>query len=562
MFSATSLQIGSLSSAQMSYVAENLLSIEVSYSMDMANQLTFAIIDPAFEFARNNYFQVGRDVLYETTSIVEMYVPSSDGNSMSVFGRNVHLYEISSVSVSQDGSASPQWSVEAMPKAIQQMKRDKKPGSIGGSGYEFVKNAAFKYGLKFVGEKSSRIKGQQSQNSGDGQQDSVWDVISNIASQSQYVVFVQDGVMYFATQTWLMYKWGTVVIPGAIKKDKNGKEIINPKTKIPEKNPDKKFIPMEYVPQKEKTVNGFEVLKLPQMTKRENDPMEGEGSLVVARDNGVRLRPGMTIRINNIPTMNKYYLITEVSFSEQVTEPVSVSFRTPERLKTSEGKEPKIPQIPIGKTFPSAVGAVRPMIGATSIGLPISNVTPPPFNKMEVQTSLLGPSGSGLLPSARKTYFEYDNLNDVNNSVFLTSRVQQGLGISSPGIPVQIGNIDLWNRPVYPSVEETYPEYSCVTSVLHFYEDITEGKFVILERLWCVSGVPQILSTVDAENKYLTEGIFHGKFSTLSDAQKYSKAIIAIQKEIVEARFPKSYKEIWTNRDANGNLLRFSPRCS
>ena len=58
------------------------------------------------------------------------------------------------------------------------------------------------YGLLFVGEKSSKIK-SASKNSGDNQADSVWTVITNIAGNSQYVVFVADGTLYFGSEKWL-----------------------------------------------------------------------------------------------------------------------------------------------------------------------------------------------------------------------------------------------------------------------------------------------------------------------------------------------------------------------
>ena len=297
MFTSTSLQIGDLTEKQMATVASNLLTLNINYTMDMASQLSFVVIDPGFEMASNNYFNIGRDIVYETTSVSKIKVANSpSGTGEPIISRIRHLYEISSFSVQQQGSASPQWSVEAMPKAVQQMKRDKKPSSIGGSGYTFVQKAANKYGLNFVGEKSARIK-SASKNSGDGQQDSVWTVITSIAQNSQYVVFVADGTLYFGTHQWLMYKWGTEKIEGKIKL-KNGKPIIG-KNKLPEKYPDKFFIPMEYAPINTANNRKFEVLSLPSMRDSGNDPLEGSGNLLVARDNGVQLRPGMTIRINN-----------------------------------------------------------------------------------------------------------------------------------------------------------------------------------------------------------------------------------------------------------------------
>ena len=131
MFTSTSLQIGDLTTKQMSTVASNLLTLNISYTMDMASQLSFTVIDPGFEMASNNYFIIGRDVVYESTAISKIKIADSpETTGTPIINRLRHIYEIASVSVQQQGSSSPQFSVEAMPKAIQQMKRDKKPGLV------------------------------------------------------------------------------------------------------------------------------------------------------------------------------------------------------------------------------------------------------------------------------------------------------------------------------------------------------------------------------------------------------------------------------------------------
>lgn len=538
MFTSTSLQIGDLTEKQMTVVAENMLSLQVNYTMDMASQLSFVVIDPGFEMASNNYFQVGRDLVYETTSIQKVQIaqsPSATGES--IVSRMRHIYEISSVSVQQQGSASPQWSVEAMPKAIQQMKRDKKPGSIGGSGYSFVQKAANKYGLKFVGEKSSRIK-SASKNSGDGQQDSVWTVITNIAQQSQYVVFVADGYMYFGTQKWLMYKWGTEKIEGKPKL-KKGKPII--KNGVPEKYPDKFFIPMEYPPTNERNSRRFEVLSLPNLRKSENDPMAGDGSLLVARDNGVLLRPGMTIRINNVPTMNQFYLITSVTFGEQITDPVSVEFRTPERLEVN-GKPAKIPQLPVGKIFQSRYFQPSPKLGVTTVGLPVFNSTTPQFVSVGTTINPVGPQNISRIPNSRRPS-TYPTTTAEMNYFKKTHLVGSDIG--------EAGNIDCYNRPVFVTTSDD--STFCATSVPHIYETVIEGDnvFAIVERLWCNLGVPTVLSTGDAETKYESENLHHGIFGLESNAKEYVRILILVQKEIIKSRFPKSWESIW-NGTAKG----------
>lgn len=549
MFTATSLQIGDLSVRTMATIAENLLNINLSYTMDMSSQLSFSVIDPGFEMAANNYFQVGRDVVYETTAIKMIRTPdTADTTGVPIVARYRHLYEISAVSVKQEGSASPQWTVEALPKAVQQMKRDKKPGNIGGSGYEFVRKAANKYGLNFVGEKSSRIK-SASKNSGDRQADSVWTVITSIAQNSQYVVFVADGTLYFASEKWLLYKWGSEKITGKPKLDKKGKPIKDKKGN-PEKFPDRFYVPLEYPPTTAANARKFEVLQLPNLRKSENDPMAGSGSLLVARDNGVALRPGMTIRINNVPTMNNFYLITSVSFGEQITDPVSVEFRTPERLEVN-GKPPKIPALPVGKIYESEYFQPSPRLGVTSVGLPTFSDKPPAFVSAGSTMNPTGPQTASVLPNARRP------------SIYPLTQVQFNYWLSpslapNPAHIFEAGNIDLWNRPII--VTKSDNSSFCATSRPHIYTKYLplygETAYIITERIWCDTGIPVTLSTADAETKYNTENVHHGIFFTLDSAKKYIPLLIAMQRDLVKKRFPVSYQDIW-----NGTAQQVN-RCS
>jgi hypothetical protein len=549
MFTSTSLQIGDLSVKAMATVAENLLNININYAMDMSSQLSFTVIDPGLEMAANNYFQVGRDVVYETSSVKIIKTSDiQDTTGVPIMARHRHLYEINEVSVKQQGSASPQWSVNALPKAVQQMKRDKKPGNIGGSGYEFVRKAAYKYGLDFVGEKSARIK-SASKNSGDNQSDSVWSVITSIAQNSQYVAFVSDGTLYFASEKWLLYKWGSEKIVGKPKLDKKGKPIKDKKGN-PEKNPDKFYVPLEYPPTTVANSRKFEVLQLPNLRKSENDPMAGDGSLLVARDNGVALRPGMTIRINNVPTMNKFYLITSVSFGEQITEPVSVEFRTPERLEVN-GKPAKIPALPIGKVYQSEYFQPSPRLGVTSVGLPTFSDKPSSFVAAGSTVNPTGPQIASVLPNARRP------------QVYPT-KIIEFFNITSPNLapnPAHLfesGNIDLWNRPII--ITKSDNSSFCATSTPHIYTKYlplyNETAYIVTERIWCDTGVPVLFTTEQAESKYNAENIHHGIFINLNSAKKYVALLIKIQKEVVKERFPVSYQDIW-----NGTAQQIN-RCS
>jgi hypothetical protein len=274
------------------------------------------------------------------------------------------------------------------------------------------------------------------------------------------------------------------------------------------------------------------------MRKSENDPMAGGGSLLVARNNGVALRPGMTIRINSIPTMNIYYLITSVSFGEQITDPVSVEFRTPERLKVN-GKPAKIPQLPVGKTYRSEYFQPSPRLGETAVGSPVFNDTTPRFVATGTTLNPVGPQTSAVLPNARRP-----------SAYPAIASEMAKLSISKKDLPnenhlLELGNIDLFNRPVV--VTQSDNATFCATSRPHVYETTIGGDtvYVITERIWCESGSPVTLSEVDAETRYNTSGNHHGIFTTRQSADRYIPVLIGIQKNIMPKRFKVSYNEIW-----------------
>jgi len=550
MFTSDSLQIGDLTKKQMSVVAQNILSVSVSYSMDMAAQLTIKIVDPGLEMGSNSYFIVGRDVVYETTAIRPVETLTIEPDIYPLFSRIRHVYEISRVSVSQgDAGASPVYTLEAMPKAIQQMKRDKKPGNISGSGYEFVRRAAIKYGLKFVGEKSTKVKAG-SKNSGTGQQDSVWDRITNIAGESQYVVFVVDGTLYFGTQKWFLYKWGTSRLQGKPVLDKKGKPVLN-KDKTVKLQPNKHFIPFEY-PGTEDSKKRFEILSMPQLTKGENDPMETEGSATVHRDNGVGLRPGMTIRINNIPHMQKYYLITSVNFEEQLTDPVSVQFRTPERLEVN-GKI-KIKPLPIGKIVNSEYFSTKSNImGTSSIGMPNYNDTQPTQIPVGTTPFPIGEQTKARLPNSRRLASHPTLKEEIK--LIVPKPLLSAASLIDRNNFLQAGNIDMWNRPLLPSTYKTETLTKCRTlsmfyhSTTFIYEEQTFNAYVILERLFCVDGTVIELSESEAIDKYESESIHHGIFyqtAGLDKVNAYMYVLIQAQMLTVLKRFPSNGKEVWS----------------
>lgn len=380
-------------------IAESLISISVSYSMDLCPQITLQLFDPEFRMLKSNYFNIGQNILFKssTPEIYENFGPDvpvgptgqmSDHPSGPTFaldkvgkektkyiGWVTQVYEVASVSVAPGSGASPSITVEARTKAIQQMKRDKKPSSIKGEGHVYVSQAAGEYNLKSFVQKTSKSK-QISKGGTDKQADSLWDVLSNLASSAKFSLFEANGILFFASSQYIYGLWGPEHNPSA--------DIFNPKTNVFDMKAMNYWyvhwpaIPQGWYPTQKKidfyesynaTIPGalpgsprwlfdddtgdiFSAVKYPEaliplsmptFRRSDNDIYEVEGSLTLDRTNGIFLRPGMTIYVDGIPTFNDYYLITEVSYPHMSTDPVQITFRKPER----EAKY--ITQIPVGE---------------------------------------------------------------------------------------------------------------------------------------------------------------------------------------------------------------------
>jgi hypothetical protein len=323
----------------------NITSINVNYSISGATAVTFEVVDPGLEMTLNNYFQVGQTLIYRShnTKVLTNENIQNIGNEQYMG----YFLEIADVTISQGQGNSPIVRVQCYTKAIQQMKRDRKPGVIKGTGSQFVINAAKKYGLECVAQKTSQSQ-NITQASGEDVADSLWDVLTRLAGECKdanknpFIIFESDGTLYFGSQQWLMYKWGL---------DSYEHKRWNKKLSKWEKVT-RRVTYLNY-PQRRRA-NGvldtrFTLHTLPTMHKSENDPLEGDGSCIVDRLNGVRLRPGMTVNVGDIPWFTDDFLITSVDFQEMVPDPVAVSFATPPRL------EKTIKPISIGAIYPGSV---------------------------------------------------------------------------------------------------------------------------------------------------------------------------------------------------------------
>jgi len=349
-------------------VDQQLLDMSVSYSISEATALTFTLIDPGFELTRQNYFQPGQTIIYRSHNS-NVLLPNSSGSPYLGFSEYMgYFMEIADVNIEQSQGNSPIVRIQCYTKAVQQMKRDRQPGNIKGNGSEFVKKAAKKYGLNSVVQKTSASR-QITTADSDNAADSLWTVLGNLASESKdenknpFVMFESDGTLYFGSQQWIMYKWGHTSYQHTKYNKKTKKDVT-----------ETRYVTNLNYPSGN---DPFLLLKMPTMHKSENDPKEGNGSCIVDRINGTRLRPGMTVRVRGVPWFDDDFLITEVNFSELVPDPVNVSFATPPR------SEKKIKQIEVGQIYPGSVE------WATVVGI---SQQQPSFNSPEKAVAKMVPN--------------------------------------------------------------------------------------------------------------------------------------------------------------------------
>ena len=519
-------------------ISKLVTSVNVSYSMDMASQLSFELVDPELRMSGQNFFTLGRDIIYETQTLGRI----DDGSGSAALVKQ--LFEISKVTVSQGPGSSPTFSIDCYSKAIQQMKRDKRPDTIKGQGTDFVRRAAAKYGLKFYGQETTK-KQNITKASGEKQAESLWDVITRLAGDAKFVCFETDGYLIFASEQFLLHKWGT-----------NARQV--PKFTVDQKTGQKKqtgkktqrWIPLQYPNQSTPqfqylgTPGYFKLTQYPSITKSDNDPYAADGSCVVERINGTQIRPGMTAYVGNVPNMSGFYIIESVSFDEMSSEPVSVSFRTPQR--DEEKNKPKL--LPIGVTYqqtyvPFAGTQTTPVTVVQSA----KNATGKRITSESLDARLLPiPDQSNQLRYPR---MQYANLT-ITYPMLKGAITQGGAGQASTNDADSVlytGNINLFSRPVLPSGSDAMT----IFSITYEFEFGSEWRAVLLPSIYTQGGVAVLKSSAEVIAKYNADGGYLGtakylavvrgetKQKAILNARDYAYLLSKQQSLILDKRFPE-----------------------
>lgn len=283
------IRIGESATSPSGDISPFVTQLSVSLTMDASSEIQFTVIDKDFVFAKNNYFQLRRNVYYRDL-----------------------VFEISRVDVSQDASSYPAFTIAARSKNIQLMKRDKEPEGFSGlTPTEFASSIAARFNMEFYGEETTEtkniVKGSSSR-----ADESTYDVLMRVAGEIQFTCFETQDTLFFTSQENLLGKWGD---PDYL----FGDSYVIP---IEWPAPDEVAFPS--------AANKYRLIEMPSVGKSDDDWKFAEGSFIIERVNGVKLRPGMTINLQGIPDFEGLYLITAVEFDEGVPDPVQVSFRSPD----------------------------------------------------------------------------------------------------------------------------------------------------------------------------------------------------------------------------------------
>lgn len=484
--------IASLPNNLQADISTHVTQVSVSYSISLVSELSFDVIDVDLRMSANNYFILGRDVIYETHTLGRIDSYTGEARQVRL------LFEIADVTVSQGPGGSAVYSVKCYTKAVQQMKRDKKPGSVKGNGSQYIRNAAKKYGLEVYWEETSKAK-TISKSTGSKQTESLWEVMLRLADDAKFVLFEVDGILVFASEKFLMHKWGTNIRYVE-------KNVVDPKTKKKKKKRlARRFIPLQWPNSGEGyigTPGYFRLVERPTFRKSANDPYAGEGSCLVERFNATQIRPGMTAYVGRVPNMSGYYLVDSVSFNEMVPDPVSVSFRT---LTRDEEKD-KIKLLPIGKTYQQT----------SVIGQPIR--TTAQAAKIEKGNPITGPAADKRitgdnLPTAEFRYrypvMEYANI----SRTYAAYLGKMEDSTNSRNTVIITGNIDLWERPILLVQNNAGTQtfgYQTLYSITHIVESGSEFRAILLPSIYTENGQPVIKTEAEIIAKYNNAGGYSG----------------------------------------------------
>lgn len=262
----------------------------VSYSLTTGMSLSVTVEDSQMDLLRNNYFQLNQPFTWEDTRLL-----------------------VASVEIAPGDHGGVTINVEMLERVFQLMKKDFSPEAYkSANGFDYARKVAAKYKLQFVGE---RVKGKQQtiKVKSKNNRESTWAVLQRAASDNQYMCFIADNTLFFASPKYLLGQWGIDTV-------QSGAKTI-------------RYVPLKYEEGALRTENRFILMSVPDMRLSVDSPKEGEGSAKIWGPSATQLRAGMTVAVRGLGSVfNGEFLITSVAYDYGSPEPVNISFATTAKL--------------------------------------------------------------------------------------------------------------------------------------------------------------------------------------------------------------------------------------
>lgn len=275
------LQLGDLKVAEVGTereveITQAVTDFRVELSSRQPSSIMFKVYDPNFKMFYSNYFQVRRELSY-------------GGNK----------YEIAAATIQRNPMAPDTVDIRAGSRAIQKMRRDKGAFTWNAiTAAEFAKQKAEEFGMEMFIQQSTEVDSITRMQS-DTRDESTWDVLQRLASDLEYQCFEAYNVLYFSSEDYLLERQPHITVN------------IGSGSKAAQ--PEEAWYPYAF-------------------TVQTNDDDWAGSSLTVKvhRENGLGLRPGMGIVLENAGTFgnNRKHLVTDIKWPVGTHEPVTVSART------------------------------------------------------------------------------------------------------------------------------------------------------------------------------------------------------------------------------------------
>ena len=160
-------------------IRESVSTLSYDLSANMVSQVSFTVHDPGFKMHNNNYFMVGRRVVFNNLE-----------------------FEIAAVGVLHTTRDSV--NVTARSLAMQKLRRERGQKSFGRMApTEFAALMAEKVGLDFFGE-STPVSGNIIREKTENKDESSYDVCTRLAREAEFLFFEANGTLFFASEKFLI----------------------------------------------------------------------------------------------------------------------------------------------------------------------------------------------------------------------------------------------------------------------------------------------------------------------------------------------------------------------